>query len=504
MRYVPALIQHLWISTLFLALVLAVVFAMRSRLTASARFTLALIGIAKFAIPAGAISLFGRSATQVITLPVQAMSVLSPEISAPPAPAIWPQVVLGIWAAIAAIITIRFTLTRHRLVRLAVKTALPASPREIAALARARARARVTRSIDIARSSVSEAPAVLRTVRPLVVLPSSGCDELSDAELEALLCHECAHVRRHDNLVARLESFICALFWFHPLIWIAQRITVIERERACDEAVADSADERKTYLTALAKFCHAAIVPRLPGVSCMATSRLKERMDHVENYETLKSQAPSPRRIAAIGFAALVAYTLFAGMTGSNRLLAIAKLDGEDAYAIKLTATRKGDVIQLTGRVTENATQKVLANPTVRFPAGGDAETITSCEDGEIRLRVRPGSTTGPVTVDVFVDRKGQRVVDTTLSIAPSAAGPEPPKYTGRPITMDLKDAGLKDVLTTFGKLTGNDVQVDDSVTGTISVSWRNVPWDQAFEEIINENGLKYRIEGNTIHVTKR
>ena len=364
----------------------------------------------------------------------------------------------------------------------------------------------VNHSIDIARSSVPEAPAVLRTVRPLVVLPSSGCDELTDAELEALLCHECAHVRRHDNLIARIESFICALFWFHPLIWIAQRITVIERERACDEAVADSADERKTYLTALAKFCHAAIVPRLPGVSCMATSRLKERMDHVENYEKLKSQAPSPRRIAAIGFAALVAYTLFMGMTGSNRLLAIAKSEiatGEEAYAIKLSATRDGDIILLQGRVTENETGKVLASPSVRLAPGSDAETITSCEDGEVRLRVRPGAPNDPLMVDVVIDRKGQRVLDTSYKVAATAA-PKRQNYRGQPITMELKDADIRDVLKTFADLTGLKMQVDDNVNAKVSVVWHNVPWDQALDEILRDNNLTWILEGNNMRVMRR
>ena len=502
MRYVPALIQHLWISTLFLALMLAVVFAMRSRLTASARFTLALIGIAKFAIPAGLIGLMSQSATQVITLPVQAMNILQPTVAEPTAPAVWPQVLLGVWAVVAALIVIRFTLTRHRLVRLAVNTAIPASPREIAALARARARANVRRSIDIARSSVSEAPAVLRTVRPLVVLPSSGCDELSDAELEALLCHECAHVRRHDNLIARIESFICALFWFHPLIWIAQRITVIERERACDEAVAESADERETYLAALAKFCHAAIVPRLPGVSCMATARLKERMDHVENYEKLKSQAPSPRRIAAIGVTALVAYTILAGITANSRLLA-EQVEGR--YAIKMSAVRTGETIVLQARVTDNETQEILANPQMKFPATGDTESRYSSDNAVVFFRVPPIAAGKPVVVDVTIDKTGRRTFRTTLSVSPTeATAAAKRKYTGAPITMHLKDAELKDILRTFGKLTGLKMEIDESISGKVSVSWVDVPWDQAFDEILAEQGLTWVLEGNNMQITKK
>jgi len=505
MRYVPAIIQHLWISTLFLAFMLAAVLALRSRLTASARFTLALTGIAKFAIPAGAIGLFGRSATQVVALPVPAMAILSPTLPPPAARAVWPEVVLVIWVVIAAIIIIRFTIMHHRLLRLVVNTALPPTLREVAAMARARARLGVSPSIDIARSSLSEAPAVLRIVRPLIVLPSSGCDDLSDAELEALLCHECAHIRRQDNLIARIESFICALFWFHPLIWIAQRVTVIERERACDEAVSDSADERKTYLAALAKFCHAGIVPRLPGVSCMATSQLKERMDHVENYEKLRSQAPSPRRIAAIGIITLVAYTILAGLTSNSRVLAGENTEQNGRYAIKMSALRSGETITLQARVTDNETQEVLANPQMKFAATENSESRYSINDVDMLFRVPPIAPGKPILVEVTIDKKGSPTYRMTVSVSPTDAIPTVArKYTGAPISLNLKDADIRDVLKTFADMTGLKMQIDESVSGKVTVSWVNVPWDQAFDEILHDNGLTYRLQGANMQVMKK
>ena len=512
MRSLPALIEHLWVSTLFLAMVLALLVLLRGRLTAAARFTLALIGILKFAIPAGplvqAVSRLsgGTASPALFELPAQAAGVF--QMSLTPAPASrWPLLLLGLWFVTAAMILLRFTLTRHRLVRHAVQTAQPATPREVAALTRARSRMKIVRGIDIARSSVSEGPAVLRIVRPLVVLPASGCEELSDAELEALLCHECAHVRRHDNLIARIESLICAFFWFHPLIWIAQRITVIDRERACDEAVAESADERETYTAALAKFCHAAIVPRLPGVSCMATARLKERMDHMENYETLKAQAPSPARITAVAVAALLAYTVLAGLAGSDRALAVSTTGGETAYAVKLTAVRKGDAIEMAGRVTDNATQTVVASPAMKFIAGTEATARAGNteEDVEVVFRTRPGAAGDPIVVDVTVEKSGRRTFARTLAVTPTdATAAQQRKYTGAPITMNLKDADLRDVLTTFGKLTGLIMTIDDEIQGRISVSWTDVPWDQALDEILRDHALEYRLEGNAMQITKR
>jgi beta-lactamase regulating signal transducer with metallopeptidase domain len=501
MRVLPALLSHLWSSTAFLVLVLAVIFLMRNRLTAGARFSLALIGIVKFAIPGSLVSSLLPS-PDALPIGLQALGgALRVTPAAMAAASVWPRIVVVIWLAVALALILRFALTRHRLILLSVRTALPPRPREVEALARARRRVGVRRSIDIARSALPEAPAVLRTFRPLLVLPAAGCDDLSDDELESLLVHECAHVARHDNLIARIESVICALFWFHPLIWIAQRVTVIERERACDEVVAASADERETYLAALSKFCHAAIVPRLPGVSCMATAKLKERMDHVMNYPSLKAHAVSPRRVTVMAAVALVLFTLAAGIVGSAPAFAGTKKN-RGPYAIKIIATRAGEALVLRGTVSENKTQQVVADGTVTVKPWQRASITGPGLDVAFDLRPDQGDR---VAVDVTIQREGSVIQRSTLIITPrdNATAAAASKYTGDPISLTLEDGDLRDVIGTFGKITGMEMRMDAAVQGKVSVNWHNVPWDQAFDSMLKENGLTYKIEGKTIHVTK-
>jgi beta-lactamase regulating signal transducer with metallopeptidase domain len=495
-RVLPALLAHLWSSTAFLLLMLAVVFLMRKRLTAGARFSLALIGIVKFAVPGTLVSsLLPAPDTLPITLQVLGGAFRVPPAAIAPA-SVWPRVAVAVWLVVALALILRYALTRHRLIALSVRTALPPRPREVEALARARRRVGVRRSIDIARSALPEAPAVLRTFRPLLVLPAAGCDDLSDDELESLLVHECAHVARHDNLIARIESVICALFWFHPLIWIAQRVTVIERERACDEVVAASAAERETYLAALAKFCHAAIVPRLPGVSCMATAKLKERMDHVMNYPDLKAHAVSPRSVTVMAAAALVLFTVAAGIVGSDRAFAATKAG---SYALRFTATRSGTAVLVQGTVTDNSTHEVIASPNMKFESGMTASAKKSDAGIDVSVEARPNGV-GRVAVDVTIDKDGQLVQRDTIILTPSA---EEQKYSGEPISLDLENADLRDVLNNFGKVTGFEMRIDEDVQGTVSVHWHNVPWDQAFASLIKENNLSYKIEGKAIRVSR-
>lgn len=73
--------------------------------------------------------------------------------------------------------------------------------------------------------------------------------------------------------------------------------------------------------------------------------------------------------------------------------------------------------------------------------------------------------------------------------------------YTGEPIDLSLKDADVKDVLRTFAQLTGLNIAVDPGVSGTVTVEFVAVPWDQALEIILRQNGLTYTLNGNVMRV---
>jgi bla regulator protein blaR1 len=367
----PGLVSHVWLSTVFLLAVLAVLAVLRRRLTAGARFSLALVGLAKFALPHALAAAGLQALDQALRIdarghlgmPLRAAAAALRIDFAPAGTPLWPAIALGVWAAVALASIFRLAWAHQRLASFSARTALPARPREAAALERARRRTGVRGRVGIARSPLPEAPAVLGVRRPLILLPLAGCDGLSDDELESLLRHECAHVARHDNLVAACTAVLGALFWFHPLVWIARRILRIERERACDEIAVGSGEGKETYLTALAKFCHAAIGPELPGLSRMATARLKERMDHIMRYPVLKAQSPSPARAALLTATALALFTLASGWAGSGPL-AFAEGKARTPDIVKMAATRAGATAE---PVRENATPAALAAPAPSF-----------------------------------------------------------------------------------------------------------------------------------------
>ena len=76
-------------------------------------------------------------------------------------------------------------------------------------------------------------------------------------------------------------------------------------------------------------------------------------------------------------------------------------------------------------------------------------------------------------------------------------------RYRGEPVSLDLKDADLVDVLLSFSKIARANVVVDPGVRGAVTVRLRDVPWDQALDLILRMNGYAMVRDGRIIRIGK-
>jgi len=98
------------------------------------------------------------------------------------------------------------------------------------------ARMKVSRPVRVLQSTLVEIPIVAGWLKPVILLPASLLGGLSTAQLEAILAHELAHIRRHDYLVNLLQTVAETLLFYHPAVWWVSRRIRIEREHCCDDA----------------------------------------------------------------------------------------------------------------------------------------------------------------------------------------------------------------------------------------------------------------------------
>jgi beta-lactamase regulating signal transducer with metallopeptidase domain len=93
----------------------------------------------------------------------------------------------------------------------------------------------ITRAVELRLSAWVQSPCVIGHLKPVVLLPASVVLRMTQAQIEAILLHELAHVRRNDYLVALMQTTIKTLYFFNPfLLWISGQMDK-EREHACDD-----------------------------------------------------------------------------------------------------------------------------------------------------------------------------------------------------------------------------------------------------------------------------
>jgi uncharacterized protein (TIGR03435 family) len=94
----------------------------------------------------------------------------------------------------------------------------------------------VDRRIEVLLQETLPGPMTCGVVRPAIILPQDA-ESWSADDLKRAIIHELEHVRRGDSVSRGLARAVCAVYWFHPLIWIVWRKLVLEAERSCDDAV---------------------------------------------------------------------------------------------------------------------------------------------------------------------------------------------------------------------------------------------------------------------------
>lgn len=107
--------------------------------------------------------------------------------------------------------------------------------------------------VKVLESSLVSVPTAVGWLRPAILLPASAFTGLTPQQLEAVLAHELAHVRRHDYLVNVLQTGVETLLFYHPAVWWVSRQIRAEREHVCDDMAVRVTGDAMTYARALTR-----------------------------------------------------------------------------------------------------------------------------------------------------------------------------------------------------------------------------------------------------------
>jgi TonB family protein len=138
----------------------------------------------------------------------------------------------------------------------------------------------VARPIRLLNSALVQVPTVIGWLRPVVLVPLGCLAGLSPTQIEAVLAHELAHIRRHDYLISVLQSIVEALLFYHPAVWWVSQQIRREREHCCDDLAVAITGDPLTYARALSLLEeHRSTLPALTlgangGILTMRIKRL--------------------------------------------------------------------------------------------------------------------------------------------------------------------------------------------------------------------------------------
>ncbi|MBN1117738.1 MAG: M56 family metallopeptidase [Bacteroidales bacterium] len=166
----------------------------------------------------------------------------------------------------------------------------------------------INKKIEALQSSLAKAPMVIGHIKPVILFPVSIFTGLSVNEIEAVIAHELAHIKRHDYLLNIIQSMIEIIFFFHPGIWLISRIIRDEREHSCDDLAVRLTGDKLTYMKALAsseelilknKYYYSVAFPGKEG-------SLLHRIKRINNINTMKKNVTEGFLAASIIFISLI------------------------------------------------------------------------------------------------------------------------------------------------------------------------------------------------------
>jgi len=241
-----------------------------------------------------------------------------------PGPRAWLPLVVLLWILGVGVLLLRLFGGWWRIHRLHRASRAASASAWSGATARIAASLGLARRVHVVDSPHVDTPTVIGWMKPVILLPVAAFAGLSPSQVEAILAHELAHIRRHDFLVNLLQTFAETLLFYHPAVWWLSARIRTEREHCCDVVALSVCGDAVSYAEALVELeswrtVHAPLALAATG------GNLRDRVRRL-----LGAPADDrPRRFGLMVIAGVVALVMC--VAGASRYLAAAQPDASSA-----------------------------------------------------------------------------------------------------------------------------------------------------------------------------
>jgi TonB family protein len=248
-------------------------------------------------------------------------------------------VLLGLWAFGCLVLIFRLAVGHWRVARL-VSAATPIE----------------ANALYMAEVGV---PIVCGLLRPVVLMPRAS-SEWPVWQFDAAVRHELTHVRRKDLQANFIAHLACAVWWFHPLVWMLSSQLRESQETACDDAVLFSGLEPATYAQALLAVAQTSTPTLLPGCPMTTKMNLKIRITRLLDRSIARTTSRANLLRTVIGFAIVVAGVGVLSLQKSSAQAPSAE-KSDQVYNVGDGVTSPSVLSKVEPQYTEDARQQKIA-----------------------------------------------------------------------------------------------------------------------------------------------
>jgi beta-lactamase regulating signal transducer with metallopeptidase domain len=250
-----------------IAIFAGMVLGVARRQNSGARFAVWFSALMAIAV----LPLFGGSWwSQVGSIPAKAVgSVIT-------VPGSWALYAAGAWAVIAACSLLRVGRGLWHL-HVLRKSCMPVDAAGLdPRLQETLERNQTERRVKLCTSDLVNIPTAVGFVNPRIIVPRWVMQELSADELNQILLHELAHLRRWDDWTNLAQKLVKALLFFHPAVWWIEKRVSLEREMACDDVVIAETASPRAYAECLTHLAERTLIQRSMALAQAALGRIRQ------------------------------------------------------------------------------------------------------------------------------------------------------------------------------------------------------------------------------------
>jgi beta-lactamase regulating signal transducer with metallopeptidase domain len=351
---------------------------------------------------------------------------------------------LPVWASGVLIFAIRLLWVTRQAARLR-RSGEPANPGLADAALQLARRLGVVRTVRVLTSEMIDTPSVVGWLEPVILFPPVALLRLSARQLETVLVHELAHIRRHDYLVNLFQLIVEALFFYQPAVWWVSSLIRRERELCCDDVVVEVCGDPLAYARALTQLERSRVMgPDLALASTAGplTYRVRRLTGVLDPRPAARVSAGIPVGLALAGL--LISMQWVGAQPQGSAEGAVRR------EAIWVDTVKYGDLairVRATGRMaTANTADLNVPEPLVKEVELGQSATVEVAGGitaaGRVKrifARAMDGTVTVTIELQAQLNEFSGRTVDGVIDIRTL----HNVIYVGRPAGLDSPEGTL-------------------------------------------------------------